>query len=66
MFGGQKMIQTDLSSFSYKKGSLVPWCKIFHLLSYSGTNVLNSSFIDGITKIENFLIFLLYNSSKIN
>ncbi|MBI4739645.1 IS1 family transposase, partial [Candidatus Woesearchaeota archaeon] len=21
------MIQTDLSSFSYKKGSLVPWCK---------------------------------------
>lgn len=22
------MIQTDLSSFSYKKGSLLPWCKI--------------------------------------
>jgi transposase-like protein/DNA-directed RNA polymerase subunit RPC12/RpoP len=26
-FGDKKMIQTDLSSFSYKKGSLVPWCK---------------------------------------
>src|SRR3989338_1414490 len=26
-FGANKMIQTDLSSFSYKKGSLLPWCK---------------------------------------
>jgi transposase-like protein len=27
LFGGKKMLQTDLYSFSYKKGSLVPWCK---------------------------------------
>jgi len=26
-FGANKMIQTDLYSFSYKKGSLLPWCK---------------------------------------
>src|SRR3989338_1750131 len=26
-FGDKQMIQTDLSSFSYKKGSLLPWCK---------------------------------------
>lgn len=26
-FGDKKMIQTDLYSFSYKKGSLLPWCK---------------------------------------
>jgi len=24
---GETMLQTDLSSFSYKKGSLLPWCK---------------------------------------
>ena len=23
----KKMIQTDLYSFSYKKGSVLPWCK---------------------------------------